>query len=162
MRAVRVHLHDGVVALLKSRLEARNVRGSKTRLPGTVEHMNVLVHGSELVGDLPGPVRAVVIDDEQVRAGNREPQTGRDKTYIVPLVVGGNYDSHAAGEFDCFDHGSCLFLDERAKSAHRSLTYCWPAAIPAIDHLAFVRITMQTANRYHARKPQPVALATAS
>src|SRR5215469_8986549 len=115
MRAVRVHLYDGVVALIQSRLEACDVRGSKAGLGGTVEHVDVLVRGGELVGDLPGPVGAVVIDDEQVRTGNRGPHAGRDGTYIVPLVIGGNYHGHAAGEFDCFGHGSCLVLDKRAK-----------------------------------------------
>ncbi len=74
-----------------------------------MEHMDVLVRSSEFVGDLPGPVGAVVIDDEQVSAGNHEPQAGRDKTYIVPLIISGNYHGYAAGEFDCFDHGSLSF-----------------------------------------------------
>jgi hypothetical protein len=118
MRAVRVHLYDGVVALIQSRLEARDVRGSKARLGWTVEHMDVLVRGSELVGDIPGPVGAVVIDDEHVRAGSRGPQAGRDGTYVFPFVIGGNYHGHAAGEFDCFGHGFCLFLISVRKSAH--------------------------------------------
>jgi hypothetical protein len=118
MRTVRIHLHDRVVAPIQSRLEARDVRGSKARLPGTVEHMNLLVRSSELVGDPPGPVGAVVIDDEQVRAGHRRPNAARDGTYIFFLVIGGNYHGDAADEFNCFGHGFCLLLDKRRKSAH--------------------------------------------
>src|SRR6516225_81673 len=115
MRAVRVHLHDGVVAPDQCCLEARDIRGPKACLGGTVEHMDVLVGGSELVGDLPGPVGAVVIDDEQVRADDRGPHTGRDETYIISLVIGGNYHGHATGECDCFGHASCHFLEKRAQ-----------------------------------------------
>ena len=89
MRAVRVHLHDGVVAPVERRLEARDVGGPQARLGAAVQHVDALVRGIESVGDLPGPVGDVVVDDEQARGGTADrPPAVMRRMLSLSLYVG--------------------------------------------------------------------------
>jgi hypothetical protein len=55
VRAVGVHLHDDVVALVLGPGEPGHVRGAEALLAGPVQHEDVVVGGGQLVGDPPVP-----------------------------------------------------------------------------------------------------------
>ena len=95
MGEVGVHLEDVVVALREGILEAGEVGGAEPQLARTVQDVDPAgARALQLVGDLPGPIRRVVVDDQhgEIALGeNRADQVGQ----ILALVVGGNNDQGA-------------------------------------------------------------------
>ena len=49
----------------------------------------------QLVGQVTGPVGAVVVHDQEIRAGHRGAQAARDGFQILPLLVGRHDDGDA-------------------------------------------------------------------
>ena len=90
-------------------LEAGEVGAAEPALPGPVVDADVVVLAGELVGELAGPVRRRVVDDEhgagdgRVAARERGPGEGDDGREVLPFVVGGEDDP---------DTGHCWLLGE--------------------------------------------------
>src|SRR5206468_6983568 len=87
VRAVRVHLDDHVVTALERPAEPRDVGLAQARLVGPVHDLYVRIGLGQLVGQVPGPVRAVVVHDQQVRRRQRRSYPARDGLQVLPLVV---------------------------------------------------------------------------
>ncbi len=71
VRAVRVHLHEDAVAVLQAPGEAREIRRAQAFLALAVQHLDMVVLGGQLVGELARAVRAVVVRHENVCIGHR-------------------------------------------------------------------------------------------
>ena len=87
VRSVGVHLHERAVAAIQRPAEAGQVGGAEPGLLRPVQHLNVLVGQRELVRQVAGAVRAVVVDDQQIRVGHGRPNSGHDVFEVLPLVV---------------------------------------------------------------------------
>ena len=61
-----------------------------------VQHVQPVVAGGELVGELPRPVGRGVVHDEGVGLRDRRGEPAEDQLEVVDLVVGGDDDQHAA------------------------------------------------------------------
>jgi hypothetical protein len=72
-----------------------------------VQDVNLGVGGGQLVGELTGAVRAVVVHDEQVGVGHRGPDPGGHRLQVLPLVVGGDDDRHRADRRITAGHAPC-------------------------------------------------------
>src|SRR4051812_25719124 len=85
--AVGVHLTDHVVPGLEGDPEAMAVRRAEAALLRPMDHLDSRVAGGQLVGQLPGAVRGVVVDDEHVQIGLRLAEATDDPAQVVGLVV---------------------------------------------------------------------------
>ena len=92
MREVGVHLEEAVVALLQALLECLHVGRAQAELARPVHHLDVIVLARDRVGDRAGPVGRVVIDDHQVRFGERGTHRVDEARQVVLLVVSGGDD----------------------------------------------------------------------
>ena len=87
-----------VGAARQREVEAGEVGAAEAALARPVVDADVVVLTSELVGELAGPVRRRVVDDEhgavdgRVAARERGPGEGDDGREVLPLVVGGEDD----------------------------------------------------------------------
>jgi hypothetical protein len=100
---IGIHLDDGHRArLVEHAPEAVAVRDPQPLLAGAVEDLDPWVGGRQLVGQLAGPVRGAVVDDEQVGLREGLENGARDGGQVLPLVVGWQNDPDAApgGEAD--------------------------------------------------------------
>ncbi len=97
MRAVRVHLHDDVIAALQGPGEARDVGLAQPGFLGPVHDVHVRIGLSELLSQVARAVRAVVIDDQQVRVWRRLPDPPCHDLKVLPLVVRRHHDEHSTG-----------------------------------------------------------------
>ncbi len=71
MRPVGVHLDDAPGAAREHVGEAVDVGPAEALLAGAMEDLDARVRGGQAVGQRPGAVGRGVVDDEQVRAGQR-------------------------------------------------------------------------------------------
>ena len=114
VRAVRVHLHDHVVTALQRPAEPGDVSLAQARLFRPVQDLYVRVGLGQLVGDVTGAIRAVVVHHEQVSLRQRGPDPARDRLQVLPLVVGGHDDDRLAdrliGRWVWLSHYLCLSL----------------------------------------------------
>lgn len=96
VREVTVHLDDEVGAGCERLPEPRQVRRAEALLARAVQHVEERAAGSQLVGELAGPVGGVVVDDEDsaLDASPRERLVnGHDEWLeVLALVVGGEAD----------------------------------------------------------------------
>src|SRR5690606_41883832 len=97
VRAVGVHLDDGAVAAPGGPLERGEVGRAQAPFLGAVEDVDAPVVRGERVGEVPGAVGRVVVDDEHVRLGARAAGGGDGVLEVVALVVGGYGDERRAG-----------------------------------------------------------------
>ena len=71
VREVGVHYDHDLGAAVQRVLEAREVRAPQPTLALTVKHLHRGQRRGELVGNLPGPVRRGVVDDQQPMLAGR-------------------------------------------------------------------------------------------
>ncbi|GAA3073713.1 hypothetical protein GCM10020000_68290 [Streptomyces olivoverticillatus] len=90
MGAVGVHFHQDAVAVVQAPAEARQIGGPQPLLALPVQHLDVVVVGGQLVGELAGAVGTVVVGDEDVRLRYGLPYPGDDGLDVLRLVVGRN------------------------------------------------------------------------
>ncbi|EAU64893.1 hypothetical protein STIAU_5457 [Stigmatella aurantiaca DW4/3-1] len=92
---VRVHLDDVGVARIERPAEGGQIGAAKPLLLLPVKHPDARLLGRQRVGDLPGAIRRVVIDDEDVHPGlGLEHRTG-DGLDVLRFVVGGDADQRS-------------------------------------------------------------------
>jgi hypothetical protein len=96
VRPVGVHLDEDVVPVLHAPGEPVQVRGAEAGLAGAVEDVHVVVRGGELVGEVAGAVGAVVVGDQDVRAGTAL-RTRRRCGQVLALVVRRDDHEHPPG-----------------------------------------------------------------
>ncbi len=96
MRAVRVHLHHHAVAALERPVEPGDVRLAQAGLLRPVHDLHVRVGLGQLVRDVTGAIRAVVVDDQQVGRRERRPDPARDGLKVLPLDVRRHNDDDPA------------------------------------------------------------------
>ena len=68
VREVTVHLENVIRVPAQDVVEARDVGRTEPLFPSAVEDREPFPIGGEPVGELPGPVRRVVVDDEHADA----------------------------------------------------------------------------------------------
>ncbi len=95
VRAVGVHLDDGVVARVEGPAEPGEVGGPQALLAGAVQDVDLLVLGREGVGDGAGPVGRVVVEDDDVDLGHELADPTDDDGQRVALVVRRDEDGDA-------------------------------------------------------------------
>ncbi len=95
VRAVGVHLDDGVVPGVEGPAEALEVRRAQALLLGPVDDVDLRVLRGEGVGDRAGPVGRAVVEDDDVDVRHLVPDaTDHDRQRVV-LVVGRDEDGDA-------------------------------------------------------------------
>ena len=103
-----------VVAALQRPAEPGDVRLAQAGLLGPVHDLDVRVGLGQLVGDVAGAIRAVVVHHQQVGLGQRCPDPARDRLQVLPLVVGRHDDDGPAdrliGGWMWLCHCLCLSL----------------------------------------------------
>jgi hypothetical protein len=77
-----------------SRSSAHDVRGAQSGLLGAVHHVDAVVCGGHLVGQLAGAIGAAVVDHQHVHVGQCRVQSLDDLSDVVPLVVGRDHHQH--------------------------------------------------------------------
>src|SRR5690606_20274474 len=160
VRAVGVHLDDGAVAAPGGPLERGEVGRAQAPFLGAVEDVDAPVVRGERVGEVPGAVGRVVVDDEHVRLGARAAGGGDGVLEVVALVVGGYGDERRAGlggacpvrcgaRGGAFSAGHCSPGESAAVSARRCrrlrVTAAARAASAAAVRIASGRIPARVA-----------------
>ena len=94
---VAVHLEHELRSRRQGALESGEIGGTEAGLGGAVEDVHPGKLGRERVGDLPGPVRGVVVDHEHAVTRGVELLGERPdhRLEVVPLVVGRKADDRA-------------------------------------------------------------------
>ena len=122
MRAVRVHLHDHAVTALEGPAEPGDVCLAQARLLRPVHDLDVRIGLGQLVRDVAGAVRAVVVHDQQVGLGQRGPDPAGDRFQVLPLVVSRHDDDGLAdrrvGGWMWLCHYPCLSLRKVNRRCH--------------------------------------------
>jgi hypothetical protein len=52
-----------------------------------VQHLDVRIGFGKLVGQVPGPIGTVVVDDEQIGVRDRTAQASGDGLQVLPLLI---------------------------------------------------------------------------
>ena len=97
MRTVGIHLDEDVVAALEPPGEAGEVGLAEPLLARAMQDVDVVVMGSEVVGKIARAIRRVVVGDEHMRIGDRQPQSLDDSGEALRFVVRRNDDEDASG-----------------------------------------------------------------
>jgi len=117
MREVGVHLEDALGAHLEGTPEPGDVGLAEALLRVAMEHRDVGEVTRELVGDLAGAVRRVVVDDERMQgdalAVRDLADTGHRVTDVLSLVVGGEDDDVHGPSISPSGRGSLRAVDRR-------------------------------------------------
>src|SRR5829696_5152469 len=146
---VGVHLDEDVVVVVDSPLEAGQVRCAKTLLSQTVHDVDLVIGRCQGVSQLAGPIRRVVVSDQDVGVRNRLAGTGDDPVDVLRLVVGRDDDQGSLpGVGPRLAHVS-PFLYRLAVTGALAVSLSGEMSGPS----------WRTACR--RREPSPVALATA-
>jgi hypothetical protein len=87
MAEVGVHLDDDRCTRLERDAEPVEVRATQTLLRRSVPNADPLIGRGETVGDRPGAVRRIVVDDEDASLRERREDGRRDRADIVGLVI---------------------------------------------------------------------------
>jgi hypothetical protein len=87
MRAVGVHLHHGVIALVLGPRETVQVGGSQTGLGLAVHHVDLRVLRRDGVSDLTGPIGRVVVEDHHIDMRSMPTDPLDDAGHVLALVV---------------------------------------------------------------------------
>src|SRR4051794_12151416 len=88
VRAIGIHLHEDVVAVAAAPPEPGDVGRAQPLLGGPAEHVHAWVDGRQRLGELAGPVRGAVVDDQGMGTGDTRVQAHEDPLEVLPLVVG--------------------------------------------------------------------------
>ena len=99
MRVVGVHLADEVRPFLDRALETRDIRGAEPHLAGALHEHDPSVFFHQVFYDLRGAVRRVVVYDEDMELPPEPEYVGDNYTYVLRLVVGGDYDYDLHGRY---------------------------------------------------------------
>ena len=98
MGEVGVHLHDEAGALAEHAPEPGHVGGAEAALAGAMQDRDAVVALGHPVGDLAGPVRRGVVDDEDpADLGGGGEDRGEDQLQVLRLVVGRQDDPNGPG-----------------------------------------------------------------
>ena len=102
MGEVGVHLDDELCSAGQGPGESGQVGLAEAGLAGPVKDLDGRELGRQPVGDLPGPVRGVVIHDQQpVRAGRGllelSERSADDRLEVLGLVIGGDDEPVVVG-----------------------------------------------------------------
>ena len=84
VRQVRVDLHEHLVAAVHAEREAGAVRVAQPDLLRAPQHVDAAESGAGLLGEIRGPVRAVVVDDEYVDVGRGRGASARGTPRCSP------------------------------------------------------------------------------
>src|ERR1700754_2886181 len=87
--------------------EAGHVRPPEAGLLRTVHHLYVRVRLGQLVGQVPGAVWAVVVNDQQVSVRDGLADPPAHDLQVLPLVVSGHHNENAARGRVTFTHRLC-------------------------------------------------------
>ena len=118
MAAVGIHLEQVVVIAGEPPGEALDVGGAEAELARPVHHVDAGLVGGEVVEERAGTVRRVVVDEQQIRRGQRNQEALRDVLDVIALVVGGNDDQRPHGGPD--DSDPVVGRSKRAMLANRA------------------------------------------
>ena len=88
VRAVRVHLDHGLVTVVQGPAESGSVGHAETLLAIPVQDVDLVMELGQLVADLAGPVRTVVVDDQDLGFGCRRERALDDRLDVLGFVVG--------------------------------------------------------------------------
>ena len=69
--------------------ERGNMSAPNPLFPTSAEKRKIGIRKSELLYDIPGPVRGTIIDDEHVRVQAKLKNLGNEQADILSFVVGG-------------------------------------------------------------------------
>ena len=102
VRKVRIHLENQIVTTIERPPETRQIGLPQSRLSGTVEDMDAGRGRRELVRQLTGTVRRVIVHDQNFKARILTENGRHDEREIDPLVIGRDDDektlSHVVDE----------------------------------------------------------------
>ena len=114
MREVGIHRDDDVVAAAQHLVEPGPIRTSQTSFARAVQDVDAAEFLGQAIGDQPGSVGAVVVDNDDVRVGRCLPNGTQERLDVLRFVVGGKHQDAA--------HNSCNLLrclSEHAQDAQR-------------------------------------------
>ena len=90
MRPIRIHLTQHIKILLQPPPEPRHIGTTQPALTGTMQHMNLRILGRQLIRGLPRPIRAIIINHQNIHLRGGSPHPGRNQRQILQLIIGGN------------------------------------------------------------------------
>ena len=78
MRSISIHLDDDVVSMLERPGEACEICSTQAFLAKSVHHLDVVIGRCDLVSQLAGAVRRIVISNQDESLGHRGTHTTDD------------------------------------------------------------------------------------
>ena len=87
MREIAIHGHEHLVASVVGPSDATDVGATNTQLAGTMLNEDTWVAGGELIEQIPGSIRRIVVDEQNVSRQAESEKLPEDELDILPLVV---------------------------------------------------------------------------
>ena len=94
MRTVSIHFDENIEFVFESPREAGDVGRSESGLGRSMHDVYLIVRGGQRVSDRSGPVRRIIVGDQDVCGGDARSDTSHNLRQGLSLVVGRDNDEN--------------------------------------------------------------------
>jgi hypothetical protein len=87
MAAIGVEIEQKLIAVLDRKSHGGECGRAQSQFAGPMDDVDARVGGFQFIGQLSGPVRRVIVDDQDLGARSVVVDSGNQARQIVPFVV---------------------------------------------------------------------------